>query len=148
MRQFEPDRTSESRRCTDLFNGRGTGQLQLGDAQQTFDLDLIRIVVASNQHGHGFGSGGIEQRLDELGGIDLQECRHLLNGTAARGADSLQWAKLFLLVSDRGKSFGALDVGSIGSRFAVDDGFSPVSASTMNSWDEVPPINLYRLPRL
>ena len=50
----------------DLLNERRTGEFQIRGAEQTLELDFVRVVIAANQDGDGLVSRRIQQRLDEL----------------------------------------------------------------------------------
>ncbi len=98
-------------------------QLQVRHIQKLFDLDLVGLVIAADQHGHGLLGGLVQQGLDQAVRRGLQKPGHFLDGARAGRGDLPEWPGRLRRGVGWSRQFGSLHVGGVGAVLGIDDCF-------------------------
>jgi hypothetical protein len=95
--------------------------------QMPFELDLVCLVVAPDEHGHDLITGLVEHRLDEALGRHVEKRRHRRHGVLARRGHFFGRRDRCLSgpVGGRGFRFGEFQVGRVPAAIATRDGVLP-----------------------
>ncbi len=82
---FQSYRSGETEgAASDFLNGAAVRELQIVHPEEILYLDLIELMIASNQHSHRPGLGGEDQRFDQYLRFYLEECGHVLDSHDSR----------------------------------------------------------------